>query len=605
MALINSLYLPKRIKDMKRNIIMLLFICLNLSILAQSPSFFNYQAVVRDNSGNPIVNQLVNVKLHIIFQSSTGSILYSEQHNQTTNSYGLLQLTAGLGSPLYGNFSSIDWSAGIYFLKVEISTNGGVSYVDMGTNQLLSVPYSNFSQLAQSVADSLWGRIGVNIYNVNSGKVGIGNQNPPAKLVVQGDVSMLDIEPLFEVKDKLGNTVFVVYPDSVRIFVNDDNSRANKGTFAVSGRNTSKNFTHNYFLVRPDSTRIYTGDDAAGFGVENIGTISSTSYLKLTPENYFIGANSGQILTTGLYNSTFGFKAGENLTSGFGNVFMGFEAGKANSTGYRNVFVGSGAGENNTIGLENNFIGFNAGRDNTIGDGNIFIGMYCGLFNTEGYYNTFMGRNAGFQNSLGNFNVFIGSSSGSNNTMGDYLTIIGPTANVADTNFNYSTAIGYAASITADHQVRIGTFSTTSIGGSVDWTVVSDKRFKNNIQENVPGLDFILKLKPVTYNLDAAKLSSHFNLPDSLRNKEIENQKSFELQTGFLAQDVEDIAKQIGYSFSGIDKPKNDKDIYGIRYAEFTVPLVKAVQEQNQMILQLQNQIKQLQEEIGALKSNK
>ena len=57
---------------------------------------------------------------------------------------------------------------------------------------------------------------------------------------------------------------------------------------------------------------------------------------------------------------------------------------------------------------------------------------------------------------------------------------------------------------------------------------------------------------------------------------------------GFIAREVEAAAKEIGYNFSGVDKPKNDKDIYGLRYAEFVVPLVKGMQEQQEMIEDLE-----------------
>ena len=58
--------------------------------------------------------------------------------------------------------------------------------------------------------------------------------------------------------------------------------------------------------------------------------------------------------------------------------------------------------------------------------------------------------------------------------------------------------------------------------------------------------------------------------------------------SGFLAQEVEQAAKAIGYDFSGLDKPANENSFYGLRYAEFVVPLVKAIQEQQQMIQALQ-----------------
>ena len=64
--------------------------------------------------------------------------------------------------------------------------------------------------------------------------------------------------------------------------------------------------------------------------------------------------------------------------------------------------------------------------------------------------------------------------------------------------------------------------------------------------------------------------------------------------SGFLAQDVEAAAKKIGYDFNGVDVPKNDKSLYGLKYAEFVVPLVKAVQEQQQLIINQQKTIDDL-----------
>jgi hypothetical protein len=75
------------------------------------------------------------------------------------------------------------------------------------------------------------------------------------------------------------------------------------------------------------------------------------------------------------------------------------------------------------------------------------------------------------------------------------------------------------------------------------------------------------------------------------------------LQTGFLAQEVEAVAKNIGYNFSGVDAPKNENDYYGLRYAEFTVPLVKAVQEQ-QTIIEAQNKkIEDLEKRLQKLEN--
>jgi hypothetical protein len=135
-------------------------------------------------------------------------------------------------------------------------------------------------------------------------------------------------------------------------------------------------------------------------------------------------------------------------------------------------------------------------------------------------------------------------------------------------------------SITANNQVRIGNTNVLSIGGYAGWTTLpSDKRFKKNIVENVPGLTFILKLRPITYNIDMDAMAKYLQTPYGMQMKDFDNSKGSMLQTGFVAQEVESAANEIGFDFCGIDKPKNKDDFYGIRYAEFTVPLVKAVQE--------------------------
>ena len=145
-------------------------------------------------------------------------------------------------------------------------------------------------------------------------------------------------------------------------------------------------------------------------------------------------------------------------------------------------------------------------------------------------------------------------------------------------------SLGYQAPRTASNQVRIGNGSVTSIGGKVGWSTLSDARFKKNIEEKVIGLDFIMALRPVTYNLDMDAIANFHETPDSLRLEESERKAGEILQTGFIAQEVELAAKKLGYDFSGVDAPKNDKDNYGLRYSEFVVPLVKAMQEQQTLI---------------------
>jgi hypothetical protein len=154
----------------------------------------------------------------------------------------------------------------------------------------------------------------------------------------------------------------------------------------------------------------------------------------------------------------------------------------------------------------------------------------------------------------------------------------------------------------------------TSIGGKVGWSTFSDGRFKKNIKEDVPGLAFIMKLRPVTYNYDNAKLNAFFGVKDkSPKNSKTSSQVSFAAATGvaraedntqytgFVAQEVQTAASQVGYNFSGVDKPGNDHDIYALRYSDFVAPLVKAVQEQQQTIETLKKKNQDMQATLAEL----
>ncbi|MEP6465446.1 MAG: tail fiber domain-containing protein, partial [Parafilimonas sp.] len=146
------------------------------------------------------------------------------------------------------------------------------------------------------------------------------------------------------------------------------------------------------------------------------------------------------------------------------------------------------------------------------------------------------------------------------------------------------------------------------------WSNISDLRVKQNIKQNVPGLAFINKLKPVTYNLnlDAIGKLIPINRKDvtgkavlsTTEELNAKKEKGQILYSGFVAQDVEKAAKQIGYDFSGVDAPKNDKDLYGLRYAEFVVPLVKAVQELSAKNDALEQRVEKLEAFINAQSSS-
>ena len=103
---------------------------------------------------------------------------------------------------------------------------------------------------------------------------------------------------------------------------------------------------------------------------------------------------------------------------------------------------------------------------------------------------------------------------------------------------------------------------------------------KTNVAENVPGLAFISKLRPVTFNQNPEVLHQIWGTPDSILIKIDHSGIKNKRFTGFIAQEVEQAAIDSGFDFPGIDIPSNSKEVYSLRYTDFIMPLVKAVQEQ-------------------------
>ena len=131
-------------------IIFLLFICLNIN--AQAPQGFNYQATVRNSSGDLVMNQNVYLKFKILQGSQTSVSSYEEVHSLLTDDLGHVSLLIGQGDATTGIFSELDWSLGNYFLSIEIDTGNG--FVAMGTTQFFSVPYALYSESSGSSENS-------------------------------------------------------------------------------------------------------------------------------------------------------------------------------------------------------------------------------------------------------------------------------------------------------------------------------------------------------------------------------------------------------------------------------------------------------------------
>ncbi|NMC40293.1 MAG: hypothetical protein GYA43_03840, partial [Bacteroidales bacterium] len=439
--------------------------CALRNIEAQVPQGFNYQAIARDGTtGNPIINTTLKVKLSILsdttgfYGGTGGTYIWEEEHsNVITNSFGMF--TVVLGSPaatkIQGSatsFSTIDWSPANLYVGTKIAQAPSYLYKVMGSAKIWSVPYS-------LVADEISGSV--------------------KKLTVAGETSNME-EPLFEVKNKYGRTVFAVYNEGVRAYVSDGDAKGVKGGFAIGSFDATKG-ERDLFVVTTDSIRAYIYDDPLNKGVKGgfaIGGFDPTKsipkdYLLVSPDSVriYLDQSTGKAVkkggfAIGSFDNTKGdfidfirvspdsirmyIKEDEKAVKG-GFAIGSFDGSKAGQLQYlsvtpmrTNVQVKDtilGFSVTNVqsptpadfmrIDKINAFIGHETGTKvtpSTLGDQgkyNVFLGYQSGANNTSGYRNVFMGYRAGMKNSTAENNVYIGTESGINNQTGNSNTFIG------------------------------------------------------------------------------------------------------------------------------------------------------------------------------------
>jgi trimeric autotransporter adhesin len=379
-------------------------------------------------------------------------------------------------------------------------------------------------------------------------------------------------------------------------------------------------------------------------------------------ENTAVGARSMENNFSGFYNTAMGGFSLFTNDNGIGNTGLGDAALYTNNVGDVNTAVGLLA-LYYMEGSENTAVGYNAiggpGPGATTGYSNSAFGSDALSNLIAGNFNTAIGDSASYSLTTGNFNTAVGYLASSSLTTGNFNTTVGYLADVTPGNLINATAIGYNAKVSASNTISIGNAAVTSIKGAVNFTTFSDGRYKKDVSEDVRGIDFIMQLRPVTYHYDFDKINTDIysiapssdlrknflnrksainisarglngkaanmqsfspalnlhspmsNLakksvsPDLTKYYEEVKQNNQKRYTGFIAQEVEAVAKKMGFEFSGVDKPKNEKDQYGLRYAEFVVPLVKAVQEQQAIINSQNKKIDDLIKRIETLEAAK
>jgi len=550
--------------------------------------FVGYQAGNTNTTGN--------------YNTASGSGALSSNttgtHNTASGNLVLSLNTTGSGNTASGY--------GAFFFNTTGSYNTALGFgADVTTGNLSNATAIGYNAEVAASNSLVLGGIGDDAVNV-----GIGTTSPGATLDVSGDVRILGGQ-----KDVVFSQGNFGNGNTSDLFFNKDNVGFNQSEFVMYNQNDN-NTEERYFRL------FFTADSAIGGGLYirkggnvGIGTESPGATLDVVGTVRIVDGNEamGKVLTSDSTGNatwqTISVSSGNTIADADNDTkiqveesadedFIRFDlAGTQrwimkdgrleNKNSGKSVFIGEEAGAVDDLSdNRNTFVGHGAGRVNTTGDANSAGGYHALTDNTTGWGNTAFGYHALDDNTTGNKN-----------------TALGYAAETTTDDLNNTTVIGYDAEVSASNKIRLGNSSVNSIGGYTNWTNLSDGRFKTNVNENVAGLDFIMQLRPVTYNLDMDAIARFKNTPDSLRLLESEQLKAAELQSGFIAQDVETAAQAVGYDFHGVDRPKNETSHYGLRYSEFVVPLVKALQEQQEIIDAQRVEIEALKAENADMKT--
>ena len=162
--------------------------------IAQAPQKINFQSILRNINGEVVANKSVSLKISILSGSISGSSVYGETHNKTTDASGLISLQIGNGTVLNGVFVNINWGSSAHFIQLEADFNGGNNYVVLGTQELMSVPYALYASKTDTTVLNLTSRLATKLSGTDTVSLSnrINAKAPLANPVFTGTVLGID-----------------------------------------------------------------------------------------------------------------------------------------------------------------------------------------------------------------------------------------------------------------------------------------------------------------------------------------------------------------------------------------------------------------------------
>lgn len=275
---------------MKKALLLVILIIFKYQFLIAQipPNAFNYSAVARNSTGQPIANSILGIQISILKTSTIGEVQYTENHSVNTDEFGLFNIIIGAGSIQNGSFENIQWNTDNFYLQIGMDASGGSNFTTIGTTQLLSVPYALHSATADSLTTP--------IFNGNYNNL----TNKPTNLSdFNNDLNFINQYQLFSVSSSgdtlyLSNGNWVIIPNISGAnnpqlsTINTNNCTNITATSALAGGNILNNGSSNItqrgvcWSLNPNPT--ITNDFSISTSVSNnfnvyiYGLTPSTSY---------------------------------------------------------------------------------------------------------------------------------------------------------------------------------------------------------------------------------------------------------------------------------------------------------------------------------------
>jgi hypothetical protein len=267
---------------MKRLYTLLAAVLLTASAFAQVPEKMSYQAVVRDAGNSLVTSQPVGMQISILQGSVSGTAVYVETHTPNTNINGLVSLEIGSGTTT-DDFSTIDWSAGPYFIKTETDPTGGTTYTITGTSQLMSVPYALHAKT----------------------------------------------EKFYLGQDTLGGIVYYLYKDAIGsqqgLIVNKNESTASwQSISSLTNADRTEDGVYNTLLMTHSNAATYVSTLGAGWYLPAIDELEILYYSRFTTNKALRSGGFTLLSTTALYWSSTEANSTDAFDFDFTFAYSGF-----------------------------------------------------------------------------------------------------------------------------------------------------------------------------------------------------------------------------------------------------------------------------------------